>query len=374
MKLRYSPILLALTLSAQLHAAETAGPAVDYSRCMDYINAPYGGFNGIGTGFGLLPIRLQADGSIQSFGPAVKNHRSTDEADIVEFETPRMGYPTQDRTTGQMIPGEIQQRRMQVVITKDERGRPASIRIEDPITQQEINTQLELSRSIRDSMMSDEQKAHFEELAERFDWSTDPFFSHASAHVTNFNIRNNTCVVDEAVTEILTEPKVGGRTQRVPQFNTELCRDLHDFIQNNPDAAACFRSNLNSSVDRIFSKYRAHYSGDNFNPGIAPYGVGAYGGFGGGPIGMGMGVGGMGMGSIGAYAPTLTTELHPMNSEVLESSPVIRANRLLGLCRNYRLEPFYTDETIWQRAQGGGGGNSTEGGEGGSRIFPTLGR
>lgn len=322
---------------------ESVQSSVDYSKCMDLINGPMGQMTGYVPGLGMLPIKLGSDGKIKTIGPDV-NYKVENQQEIVEFNVPSFSYPTTDRVTGEMIMGKPVNRKVSAIIERDEAGNLKQIRLENPLTQAEINQQIELNRATRDRFMSEEAKKAFLEMSGEENLP-DPFLGHNNAQIFNFSVRNNTCVAEEALTEVLVEPKVGGKTTLVPTMNTELCRDLNQFFKNHPEAQACFNRQLNNRVDSIFSKYRGKYSSEEFTPAVGGFGMG----MGMAPGGYGMGMGGFGM--IGGSP--LVGSLYSLNSTLAGSSSVINANRLIDLCQLQQLSPFFEDDTIWAEASNG---------------------
>jgi hypothetical protein len=131
----------------------------------------------------------------------------------------------------------------------------------------EINEQMEIARYWRDSSLSAEAIAERAQYTADNNLSNEPIFNHQNSQVINFSVRNNTCVVEEVLTEVLTEPNPTGRTFLSPTLNTELCREIHQFFENNPQAEACFNQRLNDNVDGIFSRYRGVYTGEEYSPG-----------------------------------------------------------------------------------------------------------
>ena len=71
---------------------------------------------------------------------------------------------------------------------------------------------------------------------------------------TMFEIKGNRCVPMSS-REVLVDKKDEETTMDVFTFHTPLCKDLHDFFQNNPRAEASFEEDLNGAVGRIFVKH-----------------------------------------------------------------------------------------------------------------------
>ena len=128
------------------------------------------------------------------------------------------------------------------------------------------------------------------------------------------------------------------------RFNTNLCKDIDQFLKQNPEAASCFKKGLNDKMTSIFRKYNSH------------------------AIPAGIDVGGYGYGlhanslemqiNKGRFMPT-NPEKETKMRKSMGTSPVIIGHMILQNCYQRGLGSFIDDPKIWEKAV-----SSSEGGEG----------
>ena len=155
-----------------------------------------------------------------------------------------------------------------------------------------------------------------------------PVFSTLSHHVTKFEARNGQCVPVESQSLFLTEPKKNGKTATYTHFNLNLCKDIKDFFQKNPDAESCFRRDLNRKMTSIFSKYSSKY----LHPAQKPS-------------------------SLYSFSQSLERQIdkfaymRELGDKNRGKSPVIAGNMILQKCRDIGLGPFLNDPSIWKKTK-----------------------
>ena len=66
-----------------------------------------------------------------------------------------------------------------------------------------------------------------------------------------FEIRNNQCVHVQTTFRI----NNNGEEQEGTLVHLDLCKDISDFLDRNPEASSCFKKDLNTQMGAIFSKH-----------------------------------------------------------------------------------------------------------------------
>ena len=171
-------------------------------------------------------------------------------------------------------------------------------------------------------------------------------FSLLSQMSLKFEIKNDQCVPIESTSTALIQPQKDGQTNKTAHFNTELCKEVNDFLIEHPEAESCFKPNINNKISAIFGKYMGQYPMANLQ--------GRGGGFGG-------------------FYPTVESFLYsndvggvdgPFKQSTRKSlglSPVITGHKLLQDCYSQRLGPFMNDPAIWEERTEAISGSESEG-------------
>ena len=100
------------------------------------------------------------------------------------------------------------------------------------------------------------------EIIEKLPGSTSAqseYFSSVIGTRTEFEIRNGQCIPTKRV-ELL-ERSNGEKTQSIT-FNTDLCKDIQDLIDENPQVSEVFNTALGKSMNEIFLKYEDNFKTD----------------------------------------------------------------------------------------------------------------
>ncbi len=334
--------LLLITLSlSSAHAA-------DYSKCQDVIN-PHRGFGngGQGGGFGFsmapyLPFSLQKDGKIKPHDDVISYKYDDDKKqDTIVYEMPTYDFMTPEDLESSN-PYKQKMRRVTVTIQRDDKGEITEIKNDQNISQADIDKQVKMQREMHERNTSEEMRKQWKESFGD-DYQL-PFYGHSSTTI-KFEIKNGQCVPVKSVNTALVEPKKDGQTFDTTNYNLNLCKDIDNFLKKNPDAASCFKKDLNKEVSSIFDKYidqKTQYPGQ-----MGGFGMG---GFMGGPYG---GYGSFGLGSLEQqlnHGKFWGNEDQKQNiRKTTGSSPVITSHMILQNCYNQGLGSFIDDPKIWEK-------------------------
>lgn len=348
-----------------LFVSSLAWSATDYSKCSNYLKPSfeelgYGGFTGgigspnsgmYGGGpLGYLPFEIDDKGKITPHDD-VKSYMASDNGDeTIMFEMPSF-IPVSDPNK-KTNPYKQNMRQVSVEIKRNGSGEIQEIVYDQNYTQAELTAMHAQLQEFYQQSKPEEQRKQNDEWAKQNgqEGFQVPFFTQ-SATTVKFDIKNGQCVPMEVKNESLLEPKVDGSTYETTQMNTPLCKDIRDFLNENPEAAACMKSDLNKKMGDIFSKYTP----EGFGMPGGSIGIGV--GFPGGGINGGYGMGGFGMPMWG-----MSIENYLMANQNPEwipegereayfarfgSSPVITGNMLYQQCIDNGLSPILEDESIW---------------------------
>ena len=298
---------------------------VDYSKCREFMHT--------GTGaMSYAPFDLQSNGRISPHQNVLSySYDKSKKQDIIVYEIRRYESPTTSTPSSGRATQNAE--RVRVVIQRDEQGNIVEF-IKDNDYQL---SQADLDRQVR-------------QLAE---WSKQGMqipFSRLSRSTVKFEIKNGQCVPIVSKSTVLVGPKINGRKSEMTHFNTNLCKDIDDFLKSNPEAASCFKKNLNDKISSIFDKYKNDNTQSQLSLGLGvPYGIG---------IGSHYGP--------SYYGPSLEQRLSyrsgnfPGTNDLIKerlrkltgTSPVISAHMILQNCHQQGLFPFIEDAKIWEKTDG----------------------
>lgn len=342
--------------------------AADYSKCSNFLNPPWPSFEdsssinpGVGLGGGIggfgalgyLPFSLDEKGKIKPHDDVVSFSEDSNGNQTIVFELP--SYVPDNNPNKQVNPFKQKLRQAQINIQRNDAGEITQIAFDQNLTQIEIDALMKNARTFYEQNTPEEVRKKNDEWARQNgneNGYQPPFFAEKSK-IATFEIKNGQCVPMGIRSEAHIEPKKDGATFKSSQLNTPLCKELKDFLSENPEAAACLKSDLNNKISNIFKKYAPEPQfGFGFN---GPYGAGG-GGF---PTG-GFGMGGYGMPMWGMSLENyLTANKNPdwipegqrdAYFARVGSSPVITGNMLYQQCIDTGLSPILDDESIWIEA------------------------
>lgn len=344
-------------------SAWAASGQADYSKCRDFLTpqakgAVSSGFNANPAGY--LPFDIEDDGSIKPHDDVVSYEQNKDGGnEVITYEIPsymtgisgnipvRGGFYRADSSDSnkRTNPYRVDMRKVEVRIERDEQGNISEIitdnnfsegelkGIQDRISKHQLENMNEQMRNNMRSYLGDEEfKA--------------PIHQRAGANIS-LRVQNGECVPIEHEERFLIEPKPEGRTVDRSIYNTELCHDINDFLNEHPETAACFNPDLNNKMVDIFKKYHKPQEMIGFG------GAGIGGGFG--------GMGGM-MGGPYGYPSDLESllmsysmrggndEMNQQFEKAAGRSPVIASHTILQGCYNMGLGSFIDDPTLWEEA------------------------
>ena len=340
-------IFLKSTIALSLLYSTSIFANIDYSKCAEFLNPKpqYQGLYG-NTSRPYLPFELKPDGKVNPHKDVIsyKNDKTKNQ-EVIVYEMPYFEFPSSEQSNLQN-PFKQKMRRVSVRIQRDENGNISEIVNDQNISQAEIDKQVKLQKDLYLKNTPPEIVKQHQQMSEQNGVEFHLPFQAMSHETTKFEIKNGQCVPLESKSSFLIEPKVGGNTHESNNFNTNLCKDINDFLSKNPEAAACFKKDLNQKMSSIFSKYSAPKTNN---------------------LGMGMGMGGYPwMGSLGGiYGFGMMTRLdsHLLfnsgtawgNDEQVENyrkmsgtSPVITGHMILQDCQTSGLTSFIEDTEIWK--------------------------
>tara|TARA_B100001971_G_scaffold37960_1_gene33010 strand:+ start:54905 stop:56032 length:1128 start_codon:yes stop_codon:yes gene_type:complete len=352
-------LLLSLLLSSFAYSA-------DYTKCAQYLNPSMNYLEdspsinpGIGGGFGTfgplgyLPFEIDNTGKVTPHNDVVSYSQEENGNESITFEMPSFVPDNNPNKTGN--PFKQKMRQVKVNIQRAENGDIQNIIYDESLTQAEIDAMQASARTFYEQNTPEEIRKQNEQWAKSAGLESYqlPFYAQ-SKKTLSFEIKNGQCVPMELKNEALIEAKADGNTFETTQSNTALCKEIDEFLEQNPEAAACLKSDLNTKMADIFKKYIPNQSSGGWGyPGIG---------------GMGVGYGGMGFGGYGGYGMPMygmSLENYLMGSQSLEyipedqrdaylarigSSPVITGNMLYQNCIDGGLGPIIEDESIWVEA------------------------
>jgi len=375
----------------------TAAAKSDFSACKEYLqpsvgaksntNPFFGGFNRTGPFFE-NPFIVKDDGSLEA-KEGVNVRRNEDGTKEV-FMT-KEAYVKFDakKSFGER---EIEQRPVDYIVTRNEKGEILSIKRAMAYTESDrkdlIAAQNErIAENIQRKYEGFVKQEGRELTAEEKSFMKDEIERTTKAarlglptgNTVNFEHRNGKCLAVSNVGNSTIAQDKEAEEINTTMMDTALCRDISQFLKQNPEAKACFRKDLNSRMERVFAKHAEKFTKElskSFGIGspLMLSGMGL--GFGGG-IG-GYGLGGMGMGGFGMSLGQKVLMSQPDNqaeflmqrkdisaeekaklmiqwqegkkkSNILYgSSPVIRGQQLLEGCLNQGVEAFINDDELWK--------------------------
>lgn len=338
--------------------------AVDYSACQAFLQPN----TNPGIGFGgfkpIMPFSLKDDGSIQKADFADLKTEDGGRTQVFSYSLPG-GFPIQEgaEIKTNTIP-------MQVTLKRDEKGNITEIIQGDNQTTEMLKTMDKWSkenyeRSVPESI----RKQNDEFLGGEDKKYYPPFFSYRGQSI-DFDIKNGKCIPSKINQSFYTEPKKNGDSVSITLMDTQLCRDVNEFIKANPEASACFRKDINDRMGMIFKKHAPNYQQEASN--IMSTGN-PFGGFGGGYGGFGM-LGGGGFGGMGGFAyNSLATNVLSGDEQFLKNTsdvdyleikrrfgntPVMNGQRILQSCFDNGIRNIIEDESIWKRAENNASGQA----------------
>ena len=328
---------------------------VDYTKCINFIN-PKSAMSGIGLGIGLgiygnkyVPYSLQIDGKIRPHRDVVSyNHDQSKNQEIIIYETPSYSGGISLKGGGSKgfnseNPYKQQMRRAKVIIQRDSQGNIVEIVNDQNPSQAEIDKQVKTQRQFYEEGTSESVRAANDSWAKKIlgHEKFQPPFYRLSHSTIKFEIKNGQCVPLESKNTALTEPKKDGKKTETTNFNINLCKDIDDFLKKNPEAASCFKKDLNDKITSVFDKYL-----DNENRSYPYLGYSGAGNFFGGP-------GAYGISSLEDKFDTLGVAKFSSNNsgklKAIGSSPVITGHVILQNCYSQGLGSFIDDPSIWEK-------------------------
>lgn len=341
MKISFYKTLFFITLSLNtVHAT-------DYSKCTNFLNPK--GFSGSGgqggLGFSMMPytpFSLQNDGTIKPHNDVISyKHDDEKMQDIIVYEMPSYDHISPENLESSN-PYKQRMRRLSVTIQRDDKGEIVEILNDQNISQSDIDRQVKMQRKLYESTTPEEtRKRREEQSGGNFQL---PFYAHSSTRI-KFEIKNGQCVPVESKNTALVEPKKDGKTFETTNFNLNLCKDIDNFLNENPDAASCFKKNLNQQVSSIFNKYVGQNS--QYPSPMPGFGMGGpIGGFYGGYNAYGFGSLEQKM-SLGKFWGE--EDAKENMRKLTGSSPVITSHMILQNCYDIGLGSFIDDPKVWEK-------------------------
>ena len=330
-----------------------ASAAVDYSACQAYMQPTM--VPGIGIGYQpIVPISFKDDGSIEKEDFVDLKTEDGGKTQIFTYKVPG-GFPTQEGA-------EIKTNTiyMQVTVKSDDKGNITEvIQGDNQTTEMLRNFDSWTRRSYENSVPESIRKQNDETLGGSDKKYSPPFFAYKGRTI-QFDVKNGKCVPLKVSLSYYTEPKKDGESIEITQLDTQLCRDVNEFIKANPEASACFRKDINDRMGMIFKKHIPNYqeeASNIMNSGTPFGGFGSYGGYG--------SMGGGGFGGMGGFAMNSLANNILANDETFlknvndadylaikrrfGNSPVMNGQRILQSCFDGGVRDIIEDESIWSQ-------------------------
>lgn len=352
-------IILGMLISSTVFGA-------DYSKCSQFLNPSMSYFEdspsinpGVGMGGGLgmfgplgyIPFQMDNNGKITPHDDVISYSQDDNGNESITFELPSYIPDNNPNKIGN--PYKQKMRQVKVNIVRAENGEIQEIVYDESLTQAEIDSMQASAQAYYEQNTPEEIRKQNDQWARSAGQESyqPPFFAQKSKKLS-FEIKNGQCVPMELTNESLIEPKVDGNTFASTQLKTQLCKDIKDFLNEHPEAAACLKTDLNKKMSDLFKSHLPEQTNG--------YGGYGYPGIGGGAPGIGMGYGGLG--GFGMPMWGMGIESYLMSSQNPEwipaeqrdayfarvgSSPVITGNKLYQQCVDSGLSPLLDDESIW---------------------------
>lgn len=333
--------------------------ATDYSKCSQFLGGPNSSMGGSPlAGISYVPFNLNENGSLD-IHDSVISHSTNDETKTTEIVYQVPDYAEMyARTTAEagsngLINGgwnvDPVMRNARMIVRRNEAGDISEIISDQNYTQSELDQMMVRLNTQYEASTTEEQRNQNKEMAQRFgqDEFRLPFFTPSQTSIT-FEARNGECTPISISNTALTEPKRDGSTSTVTNHNIPLCRDIHEFFEENPEAKSCFKAQPNRGIEQIFANYSHIDSdpGDGFNMGFGPgYYGGGYNSF--------MGGGFSGMNFMGVRQQMLMSSFFGAEHfreeyyNRMGNSPVLNASRILQSCIDLNLGSTISSDSIW---------------------------
>ncbi|MCR9202950.1 MAG: hypothetical protein NXH75_00090 [Halobacteriovoraceae bacterium] len=341
--MKKSAVVTLLVLASLPTIAET-----DYSKCQDYLNPPStGGVALGGSRIWGLPFTLKEDGSLK-----VRDGVDLKVEDGGKTEKFNYTVPGFDSGNGVKSDSFV----YETVVKRDDKGNILNIFHGPQLTDGKLQELKKQQYKMYLENTSEEIiKKNNEVMGGESGKYVPPFTAFKGTNL-DFEVKNGKCVPMRQSQELLGEPKVDGKTASTTNLDTTLCRDVHQFLEANPEAAACFKKDLNMRMSDIFKRHADKYSEEMQNMSqVFPRGTGGYG------MGMGMGFGmGMGMGFGGISLTKEVLSNHQPYGRMADDkqyfqtqrrysySPILSGHKIVQICFDNGLESSITDNSIWE--------------------------
>lgn len=352
-------------VSDQSHCREFLQPSNPMERSM--------GMMGNATPFPMAPFTISSDGRFLPKNGV--NYQSRQEGREQVFTTNEPAF-IGDMSTG----GKTEDRPVRYEVLKDEHGNLLSVKRRIEYTQSDLSrfrtgqaswitdevTQRYQQIVVREGreLNEDEIRRRDSEIEARLE--TTPLSIHAGNSV-QFSNQNGKCFPASQKMVSITDEKSPESLSEMTTMDTALCRDINQFLKENPEATACFKKDLNSRMRDVFFKYSDTYKSETQSL-FYGFGMGGY-GFSGGFGGYGIGFGGVAQSvmmnqpnDISAYINGLPEHARAEQEKTIQdnmrrtnilmgSSPIIRGQQMLQQCFTLGLEPVINDEDLWAQRE-----------------------
>lgn len=331
----------------------SAAHAVDYTKCMEFINPkdPFSSKSVGNAGWGMMgiyrPFELLSDGKIKPNDDVISYDTIDDKnQEVIQYDMPTFGVISLNESD-KKNPFKHDTKRITVIIQRDDKGNIVEIINDENVSQSDIDQQVKIQRAHWERNTPEEMKRPYKRLEEKSGQKIQlPFSRYASSSV-KFEVKNGQCVPVESKNKILIEPKKDGQTFETTNYNVNLCKDIDNFLTKNPEAASCFKKDLNKQITSIFERYKP--KDQQFSSMVGPFGGGI--GYGGVNSGFGMSFG------FGSVEQMMSQGMfwgdEDQKSAIRKttgSSPIIAGHMILQNCYNQGLGTFIDDPSIWEEA------------------------
>ncbi|MCY4643326.1 MAG: hypothetical protein OXB88_01785 [Bacteriovoracales bacterium] len=252
-----------------------------------------------------VPFTLKENGKVEPLSGVISyKYDKAKKQDVITYEAPF--FDASNATT--------RMKQVKAIIQRDDKGNIVEIRNDQNLSSADLK-----------KIHTQYQKV----VSQRGQTLNSPPFATLSHGIVKFEIKNNQCTPVESQNVYLTEPKVGGETTYTTNFYLNLCKDIQDFFQKNPEAESCFKNDLNQKMSSLFSQYQSTRVLSGVQGGGFP-----------GPPSLES----LLYRDVGGFGPK-----RKAHRKGLGMSPIISGHMILQQCLEQQLEPFLADDTIWQK-------------------------
>lgn len=324
--------------------------AVDYSRCQAFVSLSNNYKSGpgiLGGSSAVFGFRIKDDGSIQKEDYADIKTADGGKTQIITYEVPgAFSFASGTEVKSESI-------KVEYTIRRDDKGRIVEIYDGANATTAQLERLQKQQQDYYRENTPEEIRKRNDEVFGGEDKKYEPPFRSYKGRSIKFDFKGDKCIPSSVANESYMEPKADGKTMTNTQMDIDLCRDVNEFLEANPEASACFRKDINDRMGMIFRKHAPKFTREaesitEFS--LKSGGMGSYGGFG--------GVGSLGtlaftspamlvLGSDERFLQGLDNQNYMEIKRRLGNTPIINGQRLLQSCFDNGVREIIEDDSLW---------------------------